>query len=126
MGHSDVFLQRVDVSKHVWAVVTVERRHIGELQQGKSCCCPYGAPTGTVGFANMLVEVVECGQCFQTELTGMALLWLISMDSLQMDFQYSQAMEVSLGAVRAGVGHFTPAPSSTYEDEQLATEEEIH
>lgn len=97
MRHSDVFLQRVDVSKHVWAVVTVERCDVCELQQGKSCCCcAYVSSTATVSFAHMFVEVVERRQSVQAEMTRMALLRLICMDGLQMDLQHRQAMEVSL------------------------------
>lgn len=121
MRHSDVFLQRVDVSKHVWAVVTVECCNISELQQGESCCCcAYGSSTATVSFAHMFVEVVERWQSVQAEMTCMALLWLICMDGLQMDLQHCQAVKVSLRAVRARVRHFTPVPSPTWRDRKTA------
>lgn len=83
MGCSDVLLQRVDVSKHVWAVVTVERCDVGELQQGESCCCcAYSSSAGTVSFAHMFVEVIECWKCVEAELTRMALLGLVGMYGL--------------------------------------------
>lgn len=121
MRYSDVFLQRVDVSKHVWAVVTVERCDISELQQGKrcSCCSAYGSSTATVGFAYMFIEVVERWQSVQADMTRMALLRFICMDGLQMDLQHGQAVEVSLRAVRARVHHFTPVPSSSCRDGQV-------
>jgi len=118
--HSDVFLQRVDVPKHVGAVVTVERCDVGKLQQGKSrrprrAQC---SSTGPVSFAHMFVEVVKCGQSDEAEVTCMALLRLLCMDGLQMDLQHGQAVEVSLRAVRARVRHFTPAGPSPFGDRQ--------
>lgn len=106
-----MLLQGVDVSEHIWAVVAVKRCDVGELQQREGSCCTYGPCTGAVGFAHVLIEVVERRQSFQAQLTGMALLGLISMDGLQMDLQHSQTVEVSLRAVRTGVRHFSPGPS---------------
>lgn len=111
VGHSDVLLQRVDVSKHVWAVVAVKCRDVGELQQRESSRCTHAPSTGAVGFTHVLIEVVEGRQGFQAQLTGVALLWLIGMDGLQMDLQHSQTVEVSLRAVGTRVGHFGPRPS---------------
>lgn len=111
VGHSDVLLQRVDVSKHVWAVVAMKCCDVGELQQREGSRCTYPPSAGAVGFTHMLIEVVERRQGFQAQLTGVALLWLISMDGLQMDLQHSQTVEVSLRAVRTRVGHFGPGPS---------------
>lgn len=98
MRHSDVFLQRVDVSKHVWAIVTVERRNISELQQGKRCSRRRtdGSSTGTVSFAHVFIEVVERRQSVEADVACMALLRLICMDGLQMDLQHGEAVEVSL------------------------------
>lgn len=120
MRHSDVFLQRVDVSKHVWAVVTVERRNIGELQQGESRRRrrAHVSSTAAVSFAHVFVEVVERRQGVQAEVTRMALLRFICVDGLQMDLQHRQAVEVSLRTVRARVRDFTPVPSSTCSDRQ--------
>lgn len=114
MGHSDVLLQGVDVSEHVRTVVAVKRRDVCELKQREGCCCRCraNAPSaGAVGLSHMLVEVVERRQSFQAELAGVALLWLVCMDGLQMDLQHGQAVEISLGAVWAGVRKFSPAPS---------------
>lgn len=97
MGHPNVLLQRVDVPEHVWAVVAVESCDVAKLHQGESCRRGACAPSaGAVGFAHVLVEVVECGQSFQAELTRVALLWLISMDGLQVNLQHSETVEVSL------------------------------
>lgn len=98
MRHSDVLLQRVDVSKHVWAIVTVERCNVGELQQGKRCarCGTDGSSTGAVSFAHVFIEVVERRQSVQADVTCMALLRLVRVDGLQMDLQHGEAVEVSL------------------------------
>lgn len=97
VGHPDVLLQRVDVPKHVRTVVAVESCDVAELHQGKRCRRGARAPSaGAVGFADVLVEVVECGQSLQAELTRVALLWLICVDGLQVNLQHSQAVEVSL------------------------------
>lgn len=115
MRHSDVFLQRVDVSKHVWAVVTVECCHIRELQQGKrrSRRRTDASSAGTVSFAHVFVEVIERWQSVEADVTRMALLRLICVDGLQMDLQHGEAVEVSLGAVRARVCDFTPVSTPT-------------
>lgn len=68
----------------------------------------------------MFIKVVERWQGVQADMTCMALLWLICMDGLQMDLQHRKAMEVSLRAVRAGICHFSPVPSSTYRKRQTA------
>lgn len=119
MRHSDVFLQRVDVSEHVWAVVTVERRDVGELQQRESRRRrAHVSPAAAVSFAHVFVEVVERRQGVEAEVTRVALLRFVGVDGLQMDLQHRQAVEVSLRTVRAGVGDFTPVPSSTCRDRQ--------
>lgn len=115
-----MLLQRVDVSKHVWTVVAVKRRHVGELQQRESRRGrrrrrrAHAAPAGAVGLSHVFVEVVERGQRLQAELTGVALLRFVGVDGLQMDLQHRQAVEVSLGAVGAGVRDLTPVTPSTW------------
>lgn len=93
----------------------MKRRDVGELQQGKRRPSRRGADASSaaaVSLAHVLVEVVERRQRVQADVARMALLRLVGVDGLQVDLQHGQAVEVSLGAVGAGVGHFAPVCSS--------------
>lgn len=97
----------------------MKRRDVGELQQGKRRRRPSSrrgadasSATAAVGLSHVLVEVVERRQRIQADVTRVALLRLVSVDGLQVDLQHGQAVEVSLGAVGARVGHFAPVRSS--------------
>lgn len=57
-------------------------------------------------FAHMLIKIIESRQGFQTQLASVALLRFVCMDSLQMNLQDSQAVEISLGAIWTTVGKF--------------------